>query len=47
VISNSRESCCPITLKMGPSSADVADSMYEPPVRFATLFSVSGRTAAS
>ena len=40
--SYSLESCCPISWKIGWSSAGVADSTYLPPVRFARLLSVSG-----
>ena len=42
VSSYSLESCCPISWKIGWSSAGVADSTYLPPVRFARLCSVSG-----
>jgi hypothetical protein len=42
VTSYSFESCCPISWKIGWSSAGVAVSTYVPPVRFARLLSVSG-----
>ena len=40
--SYSLESCCPISWKIGWSSAGVAVSTYLPPVRFARLLSVAG-----